>query len=224
LESIEDAEKICKRLNGYEFNPSKHLKAHVHPNSYMRRNDKEHSHHNVFAEMPANQSQNAELAKQISIELEPTKSVTPSLPTPPKSKEKRHTPKNTASSIARQKQRTRELLIRQLQDSPEVPKKISHEEVVKVVMDSLKKADEKNPMISETRTIEPQPSAIIINHNINTYNISVGQNTKEDTEKPKTGGPDMQNNKEDQSKSNTRLMEIPIRSPRRIENEDDAGI
>ena len=49
MENIEEAEKLCLRLNGHHINKEKKLKAHIHPLSNMKRFDKEHSHHEVFS-------------------------------------------------------------------------------------------------------------------------------------------------------------------------------
>ena len=49
MENIEEAEKLCVRLNGYAFGKEKKLKAHIHPKSTLKRADKEKSMHKVFS-------------------------------------------------------------------------------------------------------------------------------------------------------------------------------
>lgn len=208
MENIEDAEKLCQRLNKYEFTSTKHLKANLHPNSSMKRTDKERSHHKIFSEMSTyiqarqgGQDPNFALPKSNAPPEPPIKKdeITP-IEKPLnklnviKVPEKKQTPKSRitpASAIQREKQRTRALLLSQLPDSPveSQPQKAKEieAEVVKCVIKSLSdinKEETKKPASTvkipeQLNSIDSQQSVIIFNNNINTFNISVGATQKD---------------------------------------------
>jgi hypothetical protein len=51
MQNIEDAEKLCKRLNNFQLTQIKKLRAHIHPMSNLRREEMGMSHHKIFSEM-----------------------------------------------------------------------------------------------------------------------------------------------------------------------------
>jgi len=51
MENIEEAEKLCFRMNGHSFSNNKKLRAHIHPDSNLIRPDKKKSHHNIFSNL-----------------------------------------------------------------------------------------------------------------------------------------------------------------------------
>ena len=50
MAGIEDAERVCRRLNQFKVAESKHLKVHLHPRCNLRRVNKEKSHHIIFSD------------------------------------------------------------------------------------------------------------------------------------------------------------------------------
>eukprot|EP00826_Nyctotherus_ovalis_P058833 TRINITY_DN8127_c0_g1_i2.p2 TRINITY_DN8127_c0_g1~~TRINITY_DN8127_c0_g1_i2.p2 ORF type:complete len:225 (-),score=50.99 TRINITY_DN8127_c0_g1_i2:125-799(-) len=85
VEDIEDAEKICLRINNYAFDKGK-IRAHVHPSSDTRRSG-ERSHNVLFAHMQEYVPKDHPLASK-KIEGQPTKKAIRKQKEVPKTKHK----------------------------------------------------------------------------------------------------------------------------------------
>ncbi len=136
MENIEEAEKLCARVNGYQFSSTKKLKAHIHPASGLHRPDPAHSHHKIFARLqtylqsqpmvppvlPARSEAPITLiAAAAKVPAEEGKASIKAQ-TQKKPEEKRRTRKRPraerTTSAEREKQRIRESVNRRLLDSP----------------------------------------------------------------------------------------------------------
>lgn len=85
VQDVEDAEKICMRVNNYAFDKGR-IKAHVHPSSNMRRSG-EKSHNVLFAHMEEYLPRDYSLTSK-KVESQPTKKAIRKQKEVPKTKHK----------------------------------------------------------------------------------------------------------------------------------------